>query len=367
VGRRLPILGDDLLAPGDGAAGDPVPLGARGAAGRPGWLADRDGRRLRYLRLSVTDRCDLRCVYCMPPEGVPASAREELLDFESLVRVVRVFAGLGVETVRLTGGEPLVRKDLPTLVRMLRDEAGIRDLAMTTNGTALAQHARALVDAGLSRLNVSVDSLDPARFARLTRGGDLRRVLAGIAAAREAGIREVKVNTVVVRGENDGPALAELVRWAWAEGLTPRFIELMPLGEAANLGRVAVVPVAEIRAALAGLVAVEAAPEHRADRGPAGYLLARDGSGRRVGLIGAVTDSFCHRCNRVRITARGEIRACLASPTGLSLAELVRSGRDDEALRAAIEEALFGKRSGHEFFVPGVDRHRAVHMSRVGG
>lgn len=364
---RLPIICGDTDAPlPTDPTVDPVPLAARGTAGFPGWLADSQGRRLQYLRLSVTDRCDLRCTYCMPAEGVPASPREDVLSFEEIVRVVQVFARLGVKTVRLTGGEPLIRRNLSDLVRMLRDEAGITDIALTTNATALDHHARALVDAGLGRINVSLDSVSPERFARMTRGGDLERVIRGIDAALEAGIRELKTNAVVVRGDNDD-VLADNVRWAWDRDITPRFIELMPLGEGARLGADAVVPVAEMKATLAELLVPEDAPDYRLDRGPAGYVAARDGSGHRVGFIGAVTDNFCHRCNRVRITARGEIRACLASPSGLPLRTLLRDGRSDDAVLDAVRSALFGKGDGHEFYVSGVDRHYGVDMSRIGG
>lgn len=362
--NRLRIVSCDTEV--EAEASDPEPLAARGEVGYPGWLADRQGRRLRYLRMSVTDRCDLRCRYCMPEEGIQASPREQLLSIEELVRVARVFGGLGVRTIRLTGGEPLVRKGLTTLIRGIRDEAGIDDIAMTTNGTALAHVADALADAGLRRLNVSVDSTDPATFRDLTRGGELARVVEGIDAALSAGIGEVKINAVVVRGVNDHQ-LGDIVDWAWSKGLTPRFIELMPLGEGAKLGRDAVVSVKEMKARLAARLRVEAAPEHRLDRGPAGYLEARDGSGRRVGFIGAVTDNFCERCNRVRLTAKGEIRACLASPTGLPLRELLRTTASDAEVTERIESALFGKGAGHEFYVSGVERHHAVDMSRIGG
>lgn len=363
-GGRVPVVSCD--ADPAFTVDDPVPLAARGTRGVPGWLADRQGRRLRYLRLSVTDRCDLRCRYCMPPEGVPPSAREDVLHFEEAVRLVRVLEGLGVRTVRVTGGEPLVRKDVSELVRMLRDDAGIDDLAMTSNATALRKHARALVAAGLRRLNVSLDALDPAVFAEMTRGGDVRRVLDGIEAAREAGIEELKINAVVVRGLNDD-RLDELVEWAWARDITPRFIELMPLGEGAKLGDHRVVPVAEMRARLAALVRTEDSADYRLDRGPAGYLESKDGSGRRIGFIGAVTDNFCHRCNRVRVTARGQIRACLASPEGLDLRGAMREGASDARLFELIETALFGKRDGHAFFDPTVTRHHQVNMSQTGG
>ncbi|MCK6545830.1 GTP 3',8-cyclase MoaA [Myxococcota bacterium] len=365
MSRLVVISCDTDVDPPTSDGADPVPLAARGEIGYPGWLADRYGRRLRYLRLSVTDRCDLRCQYCMPVEGIDASPKPDVLTIEELVRVVQVFHHLGVRTVRLTGGEPLVRKGLAELVRKLRDEVGITDIAMTTNATAMKHVARELVDAGLARVNVSVDSVRPDTFRAMTRGGELERVIAGIDALRDAGIGELKINAVVVRGMNDDQ-LGELVDWAWARDLVPRFIELMPLGEGAKLGRDAVVPIAEMKARLADHI-VDERPDYRLDRGPAGYVAARDGSGRSVGFIGAVTDNFCHRCNRVRVTARGEVRACLASPSGLSLRDLMREGHSDEALVARVEESLFGKGAGHEFYVDGVDRHHAVNMSHLGG
>jgi GTP 3',8-cyclase len=359
---RLPIICESDLALDQGP--DPIPLAARGTAGYPGWLADRDGRQLRYLRLSVTDRCDLHCTYCMPEEGVPASLKEDVLTFEEIVTVVGVFSRLGVRTVRFTGGEPLLRKGLPALIGMVRD-TGITDLALTTNGTALAHHARGLVAAGLKRINVSVDSIDPTIFRTITRGGDLSRVLEGIDAIIDAGIEEVKINAVVVRGINDH-GVDRLVEWAWSKNITPRFIELMPLGEGAKLGRDAVVSSAEVQAMLAGLLRDEPA-DHRRDRGPAGYLRSIHDPTKTVGFIGAVTDNFCHRCNRVRVTAKGELRACLASTVGASLRDILRADHGEEALVGALEDALYGKRPGHEFYAPGVTRHHAVDMSRIGG
>jgi cyclic pyranopterin phosphate synthase len=302
----------------------------------------------------------------MPEVGVPASPKAEVLSIEELARIARVFHQLGVCTIRLTGGEPLVRRGIPTLVRLIRDEARISDIAMTTNGTALAHVAHDLVAAGLARANVSLDSIRRDTFRTMTRGGDLDRVIDGIDAVRLAGISELKINAVVVRGMNHDQ-LPEIVEWAWARGITPRFIELMPLGEGARLGRDAVVSVAEMKERLGGLIDREQSPQHRADRGPAGYLPSRSDPAHRVGFIGAVTDNFCHRCNRVRLTAKGEVRACLASPTGLSLRDLIRSGSDDEAIAHRVKETLYGKGAGHEFYVAGVDRHHAVDMSRIGG
>lgn len=356
---RLPILSSDAL--------DREPLTAQTAPYQPGWLADRQGRSLKYLRLSVTDRCDLRCEYCMPVEGEPASPRGEVLTIEEAVRVARVFHRLGVRTVRLTGGEPLVRKGIDTLVQMLRDEVGIDDIALTTNATALAPLAARMAESGLTRLNVSLDSVRPDTFAKLTRGGELARVIGGIDAARAAGIETIKINAVVIRGQNDDQ-LVEIVEWAWARDIVPRFIELMPLGAAASLGRDAVVALAEMRRSLAELLDFDGTPETPANRGPASYYFARDGSNRKVGFIGAVTENFCERCNRVRVTAKGDIRACLASPEGLSLRDLFRSGAADDVVVQQIADALFGKGAGHEFYASGSsDRHHDVAMSRVGG
>ena len=301
----------------------------------------------------------------MPPEGEGASPKIDVLSFEELARIARIFTAMGVKTVRLTGGEPLVRRGIADLVRMIHDE-GIDDIALTTNATALGHLARPLRDAGLTRLNISLDSVNHDTFHRLTRGGDLSRVLAGIDAARDVGLTRIKTNAVVVRGFNDDQ-LVELVEWAWARDIVPRFIELMPLGAAAELGRDAVVTTAEMRERLRDLIDIDVPASHRVDRGPASYLPARDGSKKTVGFIGAVTENFCERCNRVRVTARGEIRACLASSEGISLRDLMRAGNSDEAIREAVITALYGKLHGHEFYVDGVERHEEVAMSRIGG
>ena len=359
----LPIINQTTA--GDLDQSDPVPLAGRSRIGQPGWLNDRQGRKLRYLRLSVTDRCDLKCQYCMPAEGIPASPREDVMTFEEIVRVVKVFKELGVQTVRLTGGEPLVRKNLDELIRGIKD-LGIDDIAMTSNATALRPLARRLVDAGLTRINISLDSVDADTFRTMTRGGDLQRVIDGIEAIRDAGIGTVKTNSVVVRGRNH-EHLRDIVDWAWDRDIVPRFIELMPLGEGAKLGTDAVVPVAEMKRLLGDHIVREASPEHREDRGPAGYVPAARGHGHKVGFIGAVTENFCERCNRIRITAKGDIRACLASPKGLSLRDLMRQGHDDDAMLHRIRESLFGKWSGHHFNVDGVDAHEHVNMSSLGG
>lgn len=340
----------------------PVPDGFA-ADGLPA-LLDGSGRAYRYLRLSVTDRCDLACVYCMPPGGeLEHAVRHELLSFEEAARLVRVFAAMGIRRVRFTGGEPLVRKDVVQLVDLVHRTTSVERLALTTNATRLAELARPLRDAGLDAVNVSLDSLDPECFARLTRGGDLGGVLAGIAAALDVGL-SVKLNVVLVRGENDHEA-RRLVAWSWEHGIVPRFIELMPLGEGAKLAhrRVTADQVRE----LLGEVIAPSLEAGAIDHGPARYALAADGSGRQVGFITPLSDEFCGTCNRVRITAKGDVRACLASRRAISLRDVMRAGSDDRVLAWAIHAALAGKDRGHFFTDHEVREHERVGMSLIGG
>lgn len=332
-------------------------------------LVDGEGRALRYLRLSITDRCDMACTYCMPPEGEREHGlREDLLSFEEITRLVQLLAKHGLRRVRLTGGEPLVRRDAVSLVARIR-EVGIDDVWMTTNGARLASVAHALSGAGLVGVNVSIDSLDAARFARVTRGGQLSAVLEGLEEAGRAGLA-LRTNTVVLRSENLGE-LVGLARWAWSIGATPRFIELMPIGEGASLLHERV-GVEELRATLAPLELV-GAPSHDAGRGPARYLMQRGEPRRRVGFITAVSDEFCAGCNRVRMTAQGELRPCLATRRAVSLRELLRGGASDAELLWALQWALATKTSGHRFrddTLSGTSMgpdHRRVGMSLIGG
>jgi len=363
VPRALPVLRDaasrvavyDVLPPRPSGWGDE----------RLPPLADAQGRRYTYLRLSVTDRCDLACVYCMPPGGeVEHSVRREMLSFEEAARLVRVLAAMGIRRVRLTGGEPLVRKDVVALVALIRRSTPVDALVMTTNATRLAELAAPLREAGLTGVNVSLDSLDPERFATLTRGGDLTRVLAGIEAALAVGL-EVKLNVVPVRGYNDDE-LGAIVDWCWERGVTPRFIELMPLGEGAKLGSGARIGSAEVLRRLGERVA-GGLMDARADHGPARYRGAADGSERRVGFIAPLSQEFCGTCNRVRITARGDVRACLASRRAISLRDVMRSSDDDRELAWAAWWALSGKDEGHRFLDAAEREHESVGMSLIGG
>jgi cyclic pyranopterin phosphate synthase len=357
----------DALARPTALSGDPLfPVPASVAESGLPQLSDARGRVYSYLRLSVTDRCDFACVYCMPPGGEDDHAsRPELLSFEEAARVVSVFAGLGVTRVRFTGGEPLVRRDVVHLVELVRRRTGLTRLVMTTNGSRLAELAGPLKAAGLSGVNLSIDTLDPQRFREITRGGELKRVLAGLHAALEVGL-EVKINAVLLGGVNDGDAAA-LVDWAWSHGVTPRFIELMPLGEAANLPAERFLSRDHVLSLLGDRIDREAPEQAARDQGPARYYRQRAGGPSKVGFITAVSDEFCGSCNRVRVTARGDIRACLASRRALSLRDLMREGRSDLELGWAVHRALGTKLAGHSFVEPGGGEHSQVGMSLIGG
>ncbi len=314
-------------------------------------LTDRSRRTIRYLRVSVTDRCNYRCSYCMPEEGFAQTRREELLTLEESAAFVRIMAGLGVERVRITGGEPLVRKGVVQLVRWIAETPGIREVAMTTNGHLLERHAESLYAAGLRVLNVSLDTFDRGRFAEITRGGDLDRVLAGLAAAGRVGFENIRINAVGIRGVNDGE-LADIARRCWAEGWLPRFIELMPIGglgfqsETRRLTTDAML--AELRESLP--LRHRGRPRGDLPRGPAEYWVVTAGpsAGREVGLISPMSDDgFCAACNRARLTARGGLRACLADDSEVSILQAMRSGAPHDAIVDRVRAAVLGKRPAH--------------------
>jgi cyclic pyranopterin phosphate synthase len=303
-------------------------------------VPDRFGRPLRNLRLSVTDRCNLRCQYCMPEQDYVWLPKTNVLSFEEIVRVVGVFVSLGVDKLRLTGGEPLLRADLPVLVRLLGANSGIRDLAMTTNGVLLSEHAATLRAAGLHRLNVSLDTLDEATFLMLSRRPDLGRVLDGIAAARAAGFTDLKLDTVVIAGVNDGE-LADLLDYARGIGAEIRFIEYMDVGGATHWSPDRVVSRARMLALLqARMGRIRELP--RTDSAPADRFELGDGT--TFGIISSVTQPFCASCDRARLTADGVWLLCLYATSGTDLRELLRSGRNDAELRARIAEVWAARR-----------------------
>ncbi len=302
---------------------------------------DRLGRPVRDLRISVTDRCNFRCTYCMPADVFgrdhPFLPRPQILTFEEIDRLARLFVGLGVEKLRITGGEPTVRRDLPDLVRLLADIDGVRDLTLTTNGSALRKLAGPLAGAGLRRITVSLDSLDDEVFRRMN-GIDfpVARVLDGIAAAREAGLWPIKVNMVVRRGVNEGSILP-VARWARDEGLILRFIEFMDVGHTNGWRMAEVVPQAEILARLDASMPLDALPPNYAGE-VASRFRYRDGSGE-VGVIASVTQPFCGACTRARLSAEGELFTCLFAGSGTDLKTPLRAGATDEALSQRIREA----------------------------
>jgi cyclic pyranopterin phosphate synthase len=344
---------------------------ARVDPGEPpsGALVDRQRRTIDYLRVSVTDRCNYRCTYCMPEDGVHHVDRADVLSFEEICALVRCFARLGVTRVRLTGGEPTVRRDLVDLARMLRAIPGITDLALSTNGHFLTELAVPLRQAGVDRLNVSLDTLDPARFAAITRRGELGRVLAGLDVARAAGFSRIKINTVAVKGFNDGEVGA-LCRYAWERAMVPRFIEQMPMAAGALYVPGALLAAAEIRA-----LVERAHPGARLvpdgvtrGGGPARYHRL-EGPGAPpaavVGIISPMTEHFCDTCNRVRLSAAGALHTCLAYDDATDLRALLRE-RGEEAVVGAIRQAVLGKRDGHVFDVAGIGGPRKA-MIQIGG
>ncbi len=323
-------------------------------------LTDGYGRVHRDLRISVTDRCNFRCTYCMPADGMAWLPRAELLTFEELARVARVCVErFGFDSIRLTGGEPTVRARLPVLIEGLA-ALGV-DLALTTNGSLLAEQAADLRAAGLERINVSLDSLRPDRFAELTRRDELDRVLAGIDAAVSVGLDPVKVNVVVVRGLNDDEVV-DFASFGRDRDVTIRFIEYMPLDADHRWDRSAVVPSAEI---VASIDAVHPVAEVERGADPAARYQYLDGRGE-IGVIGSVTEPFCGSCDRVRLTADGQLRACLFATEETDLRSLIREGGSDDDLAAAIAATVGAKWAGHG--ISEVDFIRpARSMSEIGG
>jgi GTP 3',8-cyclase len=327
-------------------------------------LVDPLGRRVDYLRLSITDRCDLRCVYCMA-EHMQFLPKSEVLSLEELAQVAEAFVDLGVRKIRLTGGEPLVRKDAMSLItalsRLLQD-GRLQELTLTTNGTRLARFAPALAEAGVRRVNVSLDTRDAEAFARVTRGGSLTNVLEGIAAAKAAGIA-VKINTVALARDN-ARELPDLIAWAHGEGLDITLIETMPLGEVEGDRTDQFLSLAEVRRDLESFWTLT--PSSHVTGGPARYFDVRE-TGGRLGLITPLTHNFCEGCNRVRVTCTGVLHTCLGQDDATDLRAALR-GDGRHALEAVICSGISTKPKGHDFdaerlSAPAIARH----MSTTGG
>jgi len=325
-------------------------------------LSDSLGRAVRYLRLSVTDRCDLRCTYCMS-EHMTFLPRAELLSLEELDQIATAFVGLGTRKLRLTGGEPLVRKDVLRLFESLSRHlasGALDELTLTTNGTQLTKFAQALADCGVKRINVSLDSLDADTFRRLTRGGDLKAVLAGIEAAQAAGLA-VKINAVALKTDN-AAALPELIQWAHGRGMDITLIETMPMGEVEEDRTDQYLSLTQFRQTLASYWTLTDLPLNTG--GPSRYVSVAE-TGGRLGFITPLSHNFCETCNRVRLTCTGTLHTCLGREDASDLRAVLRGGGGAAVLEPAIRAALWAKPAGHDFHIeraaaPAVARHMSV-------
>ena len=329
-------------------------------------------RPIKDLRISVTDRCNYRCRYCMPLDQYVWIEKRELLTFEEIVRLARLFVDLGVRRIRITGGEPLVRRDLDRLLEDLSGIGGLKDLSLTTNGSFLAQSAPGLKRAGLRRINVSLDTLDPEKFRTITKRGRLDAVLEGILAARDSGMSPIKINTVVIRGVNDDEIL-DLVEYSREHGLQARFIEYMDVGNANDWSLERTVTKQEILDRIRSRHPLEAVGREES-RAPAVNYRFLDGGGQ-IGIIGSVTEPFCSTCSRVRLTADGQMVTCLFASQGHDLKRLLRSGRSDVEIRSFLEqiwsvrEDRFSDRRWQQIRTKGYHRedHRKIEMITLGG
>jgi GTP 3',8-cyclase len=308
-------------------------------------LRDSYGRAIRDLRVSVTDRCNFRCFYCLPHGEPPAAPKESMLTYEEIERAVRLFVPLGVEKVRLTGGEPMLRRDIETLVGKLARVPALGDLALTTNGFNLAERAAGLKEAGLKRVTISLDSLKPERFREMTGVDVLGRVLEGVRAAARVGLTPIKINAVIVRGHNEGE-VAEMAAFAREHDAVMRFIEYMPLDSGHGWTREQVFSGAEIRRAVEERFPLVSVGGERGSDTSSRYRFA-DGAAGEVGIIAPVTEPFCGACSRIRLTADGQIRTCLFSKAEHSLRDVLRSGASDAEAADYIRSVVLRKEPRH--------------------
>ena len=321
-------------------------------------MQDKFGRKIEYMRISLTDRCNLRCVYCMPEDGIEKKGHEEILSFEEFEKITEVAVELGIKKIRLTGGEPLIRKGLVGFIKHLNSIPGLEEITLTTNGTLLPEMARELKEAGLDRVNISLDTLRPERFKEITRLGRLEDVMEGIQATKKAGLLPIKINTVLIRGFNDDE-IEDFIKLSVEEGIIIRFIELMPIGGCAAWSSEHYISAEEILERHPELIPID---EKTADKkrdeesyrnsGPARYYSLVDGTGR-IGFIDPVSHSFCSACNRIRLTADGKIKPCLHSDEEIDIKTALRKGADEGStkaeIRRALEETVFHKPENHQF------------------
>ncbi len=329
-------------------------------------LADRFGRQITYLRISVTEHCNFRCTYCSPAEGTPFFARKDHLQVEEYDRLIGIFAALGVRHMRFTGGEPLIHPHLHTLIKAAHRH-GIGKISVSTNGLLLSRKAALLQKSGVNNLNISLDSLEPEVFARVTRGGNLQEVLQGISAAVTAGIPRIKLNVVLMRTENEHN-LADLVRYALAEHIDIRFIETMPLGQAGSQAQDEEFLSANEAKRLIEKELGTLYPAFRpTDNGPAQLFQFADQSRSQIGFITPISDNFCATCNRVRLTASGRLVFCLGQENGVDLLPLLREGCPDIEIAAEIRDRIWRDKPERHEFVTDPERSSRIFMMRLGG
>ncbi len=326
-------------------------------------MYDSFNRKIDYLRISVTDRCNLRCIYCMPEGGILPLTHDDILRYEEIAAIIRASVELGIDKFRITGGEPLVRKGLVEFIEGLKDIVGINDLSITTNGVKLKEYAKPLYEAGLKRINISLDTLDDNKFNRIARQGKLRDVLDGIEEALRVGFSPIKINVVLIRGINDDEIL-DFARLSLDRPLDVRFIELMPIGESKLLGREKIVPIEEIKLRCQTQGRLELI-DITDGNGPAEYYRINGWQGR-IGFIGAITNPFCEGCNRLRLTADGILKPCLSSENGVDLTSALRPMVDNNKIEELIKEAVNSKPKGHNMAQNEFENHLCS-MSRIGG
>lgn len=318
-------------------------------------MKDSFGREINYLRISLTDRCNLRCEYCMPEKGVNKLKHDDMLTLEEIYEITKVFVDLGISKIRFTGGEPLVRLGVVDLVSKVSKLEGVKEIAMTTNATLLETYAKDLKEAGLTRVNISLDTLDKEKFKKITRGGDLNKVLAGIKAAKDAGMTPIKINTVLVGGFNEDE-IEDFVNLTIDEAIDIRFIELMPIGEAASFAKDKFVSNNKILGKMDKLEPIEAEDKSS----PAVYYKLK-GSKGKVGIINPISCKFCDNCNRVRLTSTGKLKLCLHSNREIDLKEALKNKED---LSSIIKEAIYSKEEEHHLED---EKYISRNMNQIGG
>jgi cyclic pyranopterin phosphate synthase len=328
-------------------------------------MRDSFNREINYLRVSITDRCNLRCVYCMPKEGLSLLGHEDILRYEEILRIIRVAVKLGITKVRITGGEPLVRRGAVDFIASLMSLDGLADVSLTTNGILLETFAEDLAHAGVKRINISLDSLDPVKYGEITRGGNLQSVLKGIDAVQLLGFSPIKINIVAVRGCNDDEIL-DFARLAHSRPFQVRFIELMPFG-GSGLSEGQFIPNIEILDRIRTVYRLSRVNGGEGNGGPARMYHVEGGQGE-IGFISPLTHHFCHACNRLRLTADGRLRACLLRERQADLRTPLRNGCDDRALEELVRKTIEQKPRGHEVILGDASRRAcATNMSKIGG